>query len=54
MKYRTGHFMSPVLLQSQFDTLEVPQQAIIVQIDSDPEEITDNIIQLLKEKAAEK
>ena len=53
MKYRTGHFMSPLLLQSQFDTLEAPQSAIIVQIDNDPEEITDNIIQLLKEKAAE-
>ena len=54
MKNRIGHFMPPVLLQSQFDTLEVPQSAITVQIDNDPDEITDNIIQLLKEKAAEK
>ena len=54
MKNRTGHFMPPELLQSQFDTLEVPHSAIIVQIDNKPEAITDNIIQLLKEKAAEK
>ena len=54
MKNRTGHFMPPLLLQSQFDTLEDPQSAIAVKIDSDPEKITDNIIQLLKEKAAEK
>ena len=54
MKNRTGHFMPPELLQSQFDTLEDPQPAIAVKIDSDPEKITDNIIQLLKEKAAEK
>ena len=53
MKNRTGHFMPPVLLQSQFDTLEAPQPAITVQIDNNPEEITDHIIQLLKEKAAE-
>ena len=52
MKYRTGHFMPPVLLQSQFDTLEAPQSAIGIQIDKDPEKITDSIIQLLKEKAA--
>jgi gluconokinase len=54
MKYRTGHFMPPVLLQSQFDTLEAPQGAITVEIDKDPEEITDDIIRLLKEKAADK
>ena len=53
IKNRTGHFMPPVLLQSQFDTLELPHSAIIVQIENEPEEITDNIIQLLKEKAAE-
>ena len=53
MKNRTGHFMPPVLLQSQFDTLELPHSAIIVQIENEPEEITDNIIQHLKEKAAE-
>ena len=52
MKNRTGHFMPAVLLQSQFDTLEAPQSAIGIQIDKDPEKITDSIIQLLKEKAA--
>lgn len=53
MQNRTGHFMPPVLLQSQFDTLEAPQSGIVVQVDKEPEEITDNIIQLLKEKSAE-
>lgn len=32
LKKRTGHFMNPVLIQSQFDTLEEPKQA--VQIDA--------------------
>jgi gluconokinase len=36
---RIGHFMSPTLLQSQFDTLEEPRDAIVVDIDASPAEI---------------
>jgi len=40
---RIGHFMNPALLQSQFDTLEEPRDAIILDIDATPEEIVRTI-----------
>ena len=40
---RSGHFMNPILIQSQFDTLEEPGDAIIVDIAGTPEEIVDSI-----------
>src|SRR5258708_29350811 len=40
---RSGHFMNPMLLQSQFDTLEEPDDAIVVDVSSTPEEIVDCI-----------
>ena len=36
---RTGHFMNPALLHSQFETLEPPEEAIRVKVASSPEEI---------------
>ncbi len=36
---RIGHFMNPALLQSQFDALEEPRDAIVVDIAATPEEI---------------
>lgn len=37
---RTGHFMNPVLLQSQFETLEEPEgEALRIDVRSDPDEI---------------
>jgi gluconokinase len=39
INHRIGHFMNPALLQSQFDTLEEPRDAIVVDIDATPEEI---------------
>ena len=43
MHHREGHFMGAHMLQSQFDTLEEPDEAIIVAIDDQPEEIIANI-----------
>jgi len=40
---RTGHFMSPALEQSQFDTLEEPQGAIVESIAAAPEAIVRSI-----------
>jgi gluconokinase len=40
---RRGHFMSPSLLQSQFDALEEPADAIVVDISAAPEAIVDAI-----------
>ena len=44
MQDREGHFMDPKMLQSQFDTLEEPQEAITIDIVDSPE----NIIQKIK------
>lgn len=45
---RTGHFMPPKLLQSQFDSLEIPLHTFTVDIEQEPEKITQLIIQYLK------
>jgi gluconokinase len=43
LRARTGHFMNPDLLQSQFDTLEEPRDAIVVDISEAPEAIVNEI-----------
>ena len=44
---RTGHFMNPILLHSQFETLEPPAEAIRVEITPPPEIIAAEIRQRL-------
>lgn len=44
---RSHRFMSRQLLTSQLNTLEVPKTGISVEISSSPDEITDQIINLL-------
>lgn len=39
MKRRKDHYMPVQLLQSQFEALEEPQEAVIVEISNSPEEI---------------
>ena len=39
LRDRVGHFMNPDLLQSQFDTLEEPRDAIVVDVSMAPEAI---------------
>ena len=41
---RTGHFMPASLLQSQFDALEIPQNATRIDIRNSPEEIAETIL----------
>ncbi len=41
---RTGHFMSSDLLRSQFDTLEEPEDALVVDISLTREEIVEEIL----------
>jgi carbohydrate kinase (thermoresistant glucokinase family) len=43
MQKRKGHFMPPSLLASQFDTLEIPENAITVDISNSPDEIVESI-----------
>jgi gluconokinase len=40
---RRGHFMPPALLQSQFDTLEEPRDAVVVDVAEPPPSIVDAI-----------
>ena len=44
---RTGHFMNPGLLHSQFETLEPPADALRVDVDAAPDEIVARIRQVL-------
>ncbi len=48
MKTRKDHFMPPSLLQSQFDTLEMPSNATVVDIRKNPGEIVEDIMTQLK------
>jgi gluconokinase len=43
LRTRVGHFMNPGLLQSQFDTLEEPRDAIVVDATPAPRAIVDQI-----------
>src|SRR6056297_1271622 len=47
LQARQNHFMPPGLLQSQFETLEEPSNAIILSIAKTPEEIVAQAIKLL-------
>lgn len=44
LQERTEHFMPPALLESQFSTLETPQEALIISIQLTPGEIVNKIV----------
>lgn len=48
LEARSGHFMPMDLLQSQFDALEPPKDALKVSISQRPPEIVDEILRQLK------
>lgn len=48
MKSRSGHFMPPALLQSQFAILEEPKEAITVDIGKSPQEIVTQLLAEIK------
>ncbi len=43
LRGRRGHFMKPQMLESQFDALEEPRQALRVDVSARPEEIVETI-----------
>jgi len=47
LRNRTGHFMNPDLLQSQFDALEEPRDAMVVDASMAPEAIVNETKRLL-------
>ena len=50
MENRDGHFMPEQLLQSQFDSLEIPASAFTVDIENEPVVIINSIVQYLYDK----
>ncbi len=44
IKKRKGHFINPSLLASQFDILEEPKNAVVIDIKLTPDDIVDKII----------
>lgn len=52
MKQRKGHFMKPEMLQSQFNTLEIPQadepDVIFIDIDGSFEEVVERCVEVIK------
>lgn len=49
---RTNHYFKPELLQSQFDVLEVPEDAITVAVQDSPEKIVTTIMKVISNKAS--
>ena len=50
MKNRNHQYMSEQLLQSQFDSLEIPASALVIDIKNEPAKIVEMIQQYLSEK----
>ena len=50
MRARTDHFMPPAMLSSQFETLEIPAQAIIIDVADSPEKILTTVISNLNSR----
>jgi len=54
LQNRKGHFMPLALLQSQFDILEHPEEAIIMDLKNAPETIIENLMNTLQLTAVKK
>lgn len=48
MEQRSGHFMPAQLLRSQFNSLEIPENAFTISVENEPEKITVQIMQYLQ------
>jgi len=49
LKERTSHFFNPALLRSQFDALENPKDALVVDVSKEPQEIISAILVAIQE-----
>ncbi len=47
LERRTGHYMSPALLQSQFEALEEPEDEWVADIGLRPEEVIEHVVKLI-------
>ena len=48
IKSRQGHFMPSSLLESQFEALEIPAQALTIDISKKPDEIVEELLTRIK------
>jgi gluconokinase len=44
LQQRKGHYMNPALLQSQFDALEPPGDALVVDVSAEPPELAQRVL----------
>jgi gluconokinase len=54
LKERKSHFFNSALLRSQFDALEVPEDALVVDISKEPQEILRTILEAIKLRVTRK
>jgi gluconokinase len=47
LQQRKGHYMNPALLQSQFDTLEPPADAVVVDVSDSPPALAQRVLDTL-------
>ena len=50
LRERQGHFMPPGMLQSQFDTLEEPEQALVVDVEQDVASMVAMIVKAIQRR----
>ena len=50
LKSRKSHFFNPALLRSQFEALEDPEDALVVDVSKEPQEIVSQIVAALNSK----
>ena len=48
LKERKSHFFNSALLRSQFDALEIPREALVVDVSKEPQEIACTILEAIK------
>ena len=54
LKSRKNHFFNPALLRSQFEALEDPEDALVVDVSKEPHEIVSQILDALAPSKKEK
>ncbi|HEY1872452.1 MAG TPA: hypothetical protein VGG71_15415 [Chitinophagaceae bacterium] len=50
MEERKGHYMKAKMLSSQFDALEIPTNAITIDISKNPDQIVEMILAKIEKK----
>jgi gluconokinase len=48
LQQRKGHYMNPALLQSQFDALESPRDAVIIDVGDEPVALAQRVLTALR------